>query len=227
MQHGQVKGRTLVKISEAVAALIILAVLAVVVIPATRTLRRHNAIRLLTEHGIRLRTAIVDANQAAYLAEDMSPLWPTNRHLSSTAFFQEFFTSELYTNAFPAEWFAAPGVPAFAGTDVADFAASNNVWCFVCPEQDQTNDVPFIFTRNFSAGEERGARIGDVRRLDPREPPFGDHAGIVVTFRGEARVVRAKDIVGDVSLSALFNPTAATNLFLAPSHPSEPKRKRK
>ena len=201
---------------EAVAAVAIVALFAVVVPPAVQTLRRHEAIKRVVAQGLQLRETILAANMAAEESEALTPLWPTNGFTSSTMYFKKLFTSNLYTNDFPAGLLAAPGVPACPGTNIAAFARANNAWCIARPLANQTNDFPFLFTRNFLSAKPHDATLADIRQLDPDQTPFGNDAGIVITYRGESLVIRASDLVGDVKLEMLFNPGSVTNGFLSP-----------
>jgi hypothetical protein len=150
----------------------------------------------------------------------MSARWPTDSYGSSTEYFLDFFQSGLCTNAFPVDWLAAPGVPAFSGTNLADFAASNNAWCVAVPIKGQTNDFPFLFTRNLSAKKDseqaKGRSLGEIERLASDIAPFGDDVGIVVSWRGAVQVIKADELGEDVKLPQLFNPASATNRFLTP-----------
>ena len=228
MDKGRGRGRLTARWAEFAVALIVVAVFAALVMPALRTANRHRAIALLAANGERLWGAIVRANRRAEASEEMSPMWPTNRNVGATEYFVGFFESDLYTNAFPADWLAAPGVPVFSGTNTADFAESNNAWCVSVPFPGQTNDFPFLFSRNFvSEEDERGGSIINIKELNPDSVPFGADVGIVVSYRGVVQVIKADDLGEEVKLSSLFNPTAATNQFLTPPVRKKWRRRRR
>jgi len=206
--------------AERIVALVIVAAFAVLVGPALTKANRHReTVRLVAKARV-LREAIVTANLNTELVEDVSPLWPTNNYASSTEYLVEFFESDLYTNAFPAGWLAAPGVPRFVGTNTLEFTATNNAWCIAVPVEGQTNDFPFLFTRNLSPGKAPGKQkirtVDEIDQLDPERTPFGGILGIVISYKGTVQVIKARELTNDVKLPQLFNPTGATNEFLTP-----------
>jgi len=216
MDDRQSKGGLVSLMAERIVALGVVALFVAMVVPALIQANRHRDIVRLTQNGQRLREAIIRANQIAGVTESMSVMWPTNSRSGSTEYFLDFFHSDLYTNAFPADWLAAPGVPVFSGTNMANFTASNNVWCIAAPLQGQTNDFPFLFTRNFSVKKDKGRMVSEITRLNPDIAPFGDEVGIVVSYRGAVRVIKADELTKEVQLPGLFNPTSETNQFLTP-----------
>ncbi|MDP6630998.1 MAG: hypothetical protein QGH42_00710 [Kiritimatiellia bacterium] len=214
------RGGAVSRLAEVIVSLGVIVLFIALVSPAWVTANRHRDIVRLVASGERLREAIVSANVNAELVEDVSPLWPTNNYASSTEYFVEFFESDLYTNAFPAGWLAAPGVPQFVGTNTLAFTATNNAWCIAVPVEGQTNDFPFLFTRNLSLGKAPEKRkistVDEITQLDPERTPFGGGQGIVISYKGTVQVIKARELSNEVRLPERFNPTGATNEFLTP-----------
>lgn len=214
------KERPGVRMGEVVAASVVIAAFVIVAVVATRTVRRHEEVVSVAANIQQLREILFAANRAADPAKKQVPLWPTNGCESSTKFFISFFNSGLYTNAFPSDLLSGPGVPAFSGTNIVKFAPSNNIWCITIPSQSQTNDFPFLFTRNFLAGNDgKGTNLADVSILAKKVEPFGADVGVVVSYLGTVKIIRAGDLTNKAVLPRLFNPSGASNTFLSPWPP--------
>ncbi|MCE9613980.1 MAG: hypothetical protein K8T26_06855 [Lentisphaerae bacterium] len=88
-------------------------------------------------------------------------------------------------------WFAAPGVPPFAGADAAGFSASNNAWCVSLGiTTNSARGMPLLFTRNLHFTNVDGV----VRAYLEEEAPFGRTAAVMVDAGGTARTIKGAGI---------------------------------
>ena len=147
-------------------------------------------------------------------ARGMESVWPRSEdYANSTDFFRDCIASNWLGNEFTFQFMGGPGLPRNKTDDPARFDTENNAWCVVLDLGPGTKgETPFMFTRNL-VGEE--GTVDSIHTLDETTKPFGDRLGIVVTFGGAVKTIKARDVTRE-GLQAYFNPTQAANPFIMP-----------
>jgi prepilin-type N-terminal cleavage/methylation domain-containing protein len=208
------RGFTLV---EAVVVLLIVGVFLLFVIPASRKAQEKRELKETMAQATQLWSVIMALNTTPSMTgKQVVAVWPTNTFRSST----EYFRRCLGTNRIGADvslpLLAAPGVPAWTGTlDRLD--ASNVAWSVIRWDGVVgSNDPPFIISRNL-VSRDGGATLIDLDTMKAGVQPFGDKVAVVVTVRGNLRLVES--FRTNENFQMFLNPYADTNEVLRPEAP--------
>jgi len=140
-------------------------------------------------------------------------VWPTSAdYATSTEFFRDAIGEDWLGEDYTFSFMGAPGVPKALTVDPNEFNPENNAWCIALDVGPGTRqETPFMFTRNFSAS---GGTLADVDGFTADTQPFGDRAGVIVTYGGAVKILTKKDL--GIDFQKLFNPYNATNMIARP-----------
>jgi prepilin-type N-terminal cleavage/methylation domain-containing protein len=194
---------------EVLVVILVLGLFGVCVWPAARRAREKREIKDTLAQAAQLRLAILEANGAGDTAAQARAVWPTGAAIrSSTEYFKAVFDTNRTRSVAPLHLLAAPGIPAWTGT-LASLTESNVAWCVTrWNGLAGSNDVPFLYTRNLVASH-GGDSLIDLDTLDPKAKPFGGRGAVVVTARGNVRLIQQRET--NENLQAAVNPYRDSN----------------
>lgn len=204
---------------EVLVVLLILGVFALAVVPAARKARGKAELKDAMAQATQLWTAIVAANtEPRGTGKQAVAIWPTNTFKSST----EYFVKCLATNRCPTNvslaLLTAPGVPVWTGS-LDRLTGSNVAWSVIRWDGvTGSNDPPFLLSRNL-VSRDGGVSLMDLDTMSGGIQPFGAEAAIIVTVRGNLRLVERYRT--NENFQMFLNPYADTNEVLRPDPPKK------
>lgn len=203
---------------EVVVVLVILGIFALVVIPASRKAREKRELKETLAQATQLWAVVMAANtEPRGPAKQAVPIWPTNTFSSSTEYFIKCLATNRVATNVSLALLSAPGVPVWTGA-FERLPASNVAWSVIRWDGvEKSNDPPFLISRNLIG--RGGSTLMDLDTMSPDIEPFGSEAAIIVTVRGNLRLVER--FRTNENFQIFLNPYADTNDVLRPDSPKK------
>ncbi len=209
--HTPDRGFTLIELLVVIA---IISVLATLLFPAVKAALLAGQATSVGSDGKQIWTGLYAVSLENEVA-GRPPVWPrADAYQTSTAYFQDCFSSNWLSGKYTFKYLSAPGLTAVSSVEPTDFSADNNAWCLVLGTDDNTKDeTPFMFTRNLTSTT-GGSRLTDIDGFDKDINPFCDGIAVVVSVGGGIRLIRGRD--AGPGLQTQFNPLGEALTFVVP-----------
>lgn len=208
------KSRRGITLYEVLFVCLMLFTLALLLVPLVLRLRQEAEMREAVRRGAQIFVAVrllpLEMRSAQKESFDRQLWFPRSTGLvafrSSTDYFRAIVTNHYLMIDY--SYFAARGIPAYAGSDPEGFAASNNAWCVTADLEEPASRrprYPLYFTRNLHVTNLAESLSGSMYGT-----PFGDRGLPVVFSDGSGDVLRRTQLASE------FCPQGLSNAVLRP-----------